>query len=225
MPALVVANDDPTGGYGGFFGVYLAEFADESAIDTIAAATADKGVWNVPTETLFEQLLSAEGSQRLADRPEMKYMPPGTLENWKLAKAQTMDDPQYNAQTVARAIELRRKLIIALHRTGAGLLLGSDAPQVFNVPGFSVHRELAMMVDAGLSPFEALQTGTVYPASFLNIEDRIGTVQTGLDADLLLLDGNPLEDIANSRRVHGVMLRGRWLSRRELDRMLRTLEH
>ena len=224
MPALVVANDDPTGGFGGFFGVYLAEFADESAIDAIAAATAEKGVWNVPTETLFEQLLSAEGAQRLADRPEMKYMPPGTLENWKQAKANTLNDPQYNAQTVARAIELRRKLILALHRSGAGLLLGSDAPQVFNVPGFSLHRELAILVDAGLSPFEALQTGTVYPASFLNIEDRIGTVQTGLDADLVLLDANPLDDIANSRRVHGVMLRGRWLSRQELDRMLRRFQ-
>jgi imidazolonepropionase-like amidohydrolase len=223
MASLIVANDDPTGGYGGFFGVYLAEFADVSRIDDIAAATAEKGVWNVPTEILFEQWLSEADAERLASRAEMKYMPAGVVENWKATKQETLRDPQYDPEVVARAIELRRKIILALQQSGAGLLLGSDAPQVFNVPGFSVHRELALLVESGLSPFEALQSGTVYPATFLDIEDRIGTVQAGLDADLILLDGNPLEDISNSRRVHGVMLQGRWLSRQKLDRMLRKL--
>jgi imidazolonepropionase-like amidohydrolase len=223
MASLVVANDDPTGGFGGFFGVYLAEFADESRIDNIAAATADKGVWNVPTEILFEQWLSEADAERLASRAEMKYMPAGVVENWKATKQETLRDPQYDPDVVARAIELRRKIILALQQSGGGLLLGSDAPQVFNVPGFSIHRELALLVESGLSPFEALQTGTVYPATFLDIEGRIGTVQAGLDADLILLDGNPLEDISNSRRVHGVVLQGRWLSRQELDRMLQEL--
>ena len=222
MASLIDANDDPTGGYGGFFGVYLAGFADESRINGIAAATAAKGVWNVPTETLFEQWVSEEAPERLAGRAEMKYMPAGVVQNWKETKQETLRDAQYDPEVVARAIDLRRKIILALHRSGAGLLLGSDAPQVFNVPGFSIHRELALIVESGLSPYEALQTGTVYPATFLDIEDRVGTVQAGLDADLILLDGNPLEDIANSRRVHGVMLQGRWLSRQDLDRMLKT---
>jgi imidazolonepropionase-like amidohydrolase len=223
MASLVVANDDPTGGYGGFFGVYLADFADESRIEGIARATAEKGVWNVPTEILFEQWLSEADAESLASRAEMKYMPAGVVENWKATKQETLRDPQYDPDVVARAIELRRKIILALQQSGAGLLLGSDAPQVFNVPGFSIHRELALLVESGLSPFEALQTGTVYPATFLDIENRIGTVQAGLDADLILLDGNPLEDISNSRRVHGVMLQGRWLSRQELDRMLQKI--
>ncbi|MEQ9563542.1 MAG: amidohydrolase family protein, partial [Woeseiaceae bacterium] len=222
MASLIDANDDPTGGYGGFFGVYLAGFADESRINGIAAATAAKGVWNVPTETLFEQWVSEETPERLAGRAEMKYMPAGVVQNWKETKQETLRDAQYDPDVVARAIELRRKFILALHQSGAGLLLGSDAPQVFNVPGFSIHRELALIVESGLSPYEALQTGTVYPATFLDIEDRVGTVQVGLDADLILLDGNPLEDIANSRRVHGVMLQGRWLSRQDLDRMLKS---
>ncbi|HEX9852829.1 MAG TPA: amidohydrolase family protein, partial [Woeseiaceae bacterium] len=113
---------------------------------------------------------------------------------------------------------------LALHESGAGLLLGSDAPQIFNVPGFSIHRELKMLVEAGLSPFEALQSGTVYPASFFNQEGSFGTVQTGLDADLVLLDGNPLQDIGNSRRIHGVMIRGRWLSRQDIGRLLERFE-
>jgi imidazolonepropionase-like amidohydrolase len=222
--SLLAPDKDPSGGYGGFFGVFLGEFADETKIASIAASTADAGVWNVPTESLFEHLVSDEEPRRMADRPEMKYMSAGTVESWKEAKADFFREPLYNPARVARSIEVRRKLILALQRAGAGLLLGSDAPQVFNVPGFSVHQELKMLVSAGLSPFEALQTGTVYPASFLNQEDRFGTIQTGLDADLILLDANPLDDIDNSRRIHGVMLQDRWLSRQDLDRILEKLK-
>ncbi len=220
MVSLIDATEDPSGGYGGFFGVYLAEYADENRIRGIAAATAVAGVWNVPTQSLFEHLVSDEDPRLLADRPEMKYVSAGTVETWKQTKTQIMQEPLYKPATAARAIELRRKLILALHESGAGLLLGSDAPQIFNVPGFSIHRELIMLVGAGLSPFEALQAGTVYPASFFNQEGSFGTVQTGLDADLVLLDGNPLQDIGNSRRIHGVMIRGRWLSRQDIGRLL-----
>jgi imidazolonepropionase-like amidohydrolase len=220
MVSLLAANDDPSGGYGGFFGVFLADQADEGKIHGVAAATAVAGVWNVPTQSLFENLASAEDPGRMAERPEMKYVSAATVEAWKQTKIEFMQEPLYKPETAARAIDLRRRLIIALHRSGAGLLLGSDAPQVFNVPGFSIHRELKLLVEAGLSPFEALQTGTVYPASFLNKEDDFGTVQTGLEADLVMLDGNPLQNIENSRRIHGVMIRGRWLSRQDLGRLL-----
>jgi imidazolonepropionase-like amidohydrolase len=224
MVSLLVPNKDPSGGYGGFFGVFLAAFADEARIGAIAAATAEAGVWNVPTESLFEHMVSDIRPRRMLNRPEMKYMTAGRVEQWTEAKADFFRDPLYDPEVAQRAIVLRRKLILALHRAGAGLLLGSDAPQVFNVPGFSIHRELKVLVEAGLSPFEALQTGTVYPATFLDREDRFGTIQTGLDADLILLDGNPLENIDNSRRIHGVMLRRQWLSRVDLDRLLKRFE-
>jgi len=123
-----------------------------------------------------------------------------------------------------QAVSLRHELILALHRAGAGLLLGSDSPQIFNVPGFAIHRELKFLVEAGLTPYEALRTGTVNAARFFSSEDEFGTVQTGLIADLLLLDANPLVDIANSRRIHGVMARGRWLSEQEIDRILAIYE-
>ena len=113
------------------------------------------------------------------------------------------------------AVELRRKLILELHRAGAGLLLGADSPQIFNVPGFSLHRELDVLVAAGLTPWEALYTGTVAASEFLGSDT--GVVAVGRAADLVLLDANPLEDIGNSRRVHGVMLRGTWLSAAALE--------
>ncbi|MEJ2275782.1 MAG: amidohydrolase family protein [Woeseiaceae bacterium] len=116
------------------------------------------------------------------------------------------------------AVELRRRLILELHRAGAGLLLGSDSPQIFNVPGFATHRELDVLVAAGLSPYEALRTGTVAVAEFLGT--NTGTVAVGRDADLVLLDANPLDDIGNGHRIHGVMLRGKWHPAADLETRL-----
>jgi len=103
-------------------------------------------------------------------------------------------------------------------------LLGSDSPQIFNVPGFAIHRELEFLVEAGLTPFEALETGTVNAAKFFGRESELGSVTPGKVADLVLLDANPLQDISNSRRVHGVMLNGRWLSRGDIDALLEQYE-
>jgi imidazolonepropionase-like amidohydrolase len=98
----------------------------------------------------------------------------------------------------------------ALHEAGAGLMAGSDSPQFFMAPGFALHRELAALARAGLSPFEALATATRNPARYLGASARLGVVAEGREADLVLLEANPLADVANARRVVGVMLDGRW---------------
>jgi imidazolonepropionase-like amidohydrolase len=225
MQTLLRPNEDPSGGLSGFFGVFIADQADPSKIDAIAAATAAAGVWNVPTESLFEHMTAPDTSpDDLADRPEMKYMPASTVAQWQRAKADLLGDTNYVAATAIRAIALRQQLLRALHTAGAGLLLGSDSPQIFNVPGFALHHELAYVVDAGLSPYAALQTGTVNPARFFDHEQVFGSIQEGLVADLVLLDSNPLVDISNSRRIHGVMLRGNWLARADLDEILGRFE-
>jgi imidazolonepropionase-like amidohydrolase len=159
----------------------------------------------------------------MVDWPEMKYMPADNVARWHSAKRELLDDANYHPDTAARAVALRQRLILELHRQGAGLLLGSDSPQIFNVPGFAIHRELEYLVDAGLTPFEALQTGTANPAEFFGRSGGFGVVQNGAEADLILLDANPLEDITNTRRIHGVMVRGRWLPRKELDGLLEGL--
>jgi imidazolonepropionase-like amidohydrolase len=224
MAALTPATTDTSGGFGGFFGVFLANQVDAGKIREIAAETASAGVWNVPTQSLFEHVVSDLSPDRMADWPEMRYMPAETVARWVQYKEDLMSDAQYSAQVAERAIELRQELIRALRDEGAGLLLGSDAPQIFNVPGFSLHRELRFLVAAGLSPYEALASGTVNPAKFFGDGDTRGRIEPGYSADLLLVDANPLEDIGNTRRVHGVMLRDRWLSRQELDRILSQLE-
>jgi imidazolonepropionase-like amidohydrolase len=224
MESLLRPHDDSSGGLSGLFGVFIADQADETKIAGVVAATVEAGTWNVPTDSLFRHWVSFETDpDDMVDWPDMKYMPADTVAQWHRAKRDLLDDANYHPQTAARAIALRQKLIVELHRNGAGLLLGSDSPQIFNVPGFSIHRELEYLVDAGLTPFEALQTGTANPAIFFGRPDNFGVVKTGAEADLILLDANPLVDITNTRRIHGVMVRGRWLARTELDHLLQRL--
>ncbi len=217
MQTLISPHEAPSGGLGGFFGLLLAAHADETRIAAIAAATAEAGVWNVPTESLFENFANDVAPEDMRRWPEMKYVSAATVSQWVDAKQQFLDDEEFDIELGLRAIDLRRKLIMALHQAGAGLLLGSDSPQRFNVPGFALHRELSILVAAGLSPYEALRTGTVNPAIFFGTEAELGTIEVGKIADLVLLDQNPLSDIENIRRVHGTMLRGRWVSRPQLD--------
>lgn len=218
MAALLPPNIDRSGGYGGFFDVLLADQANTKRIDDLARQTGRAGTWNVPTESLVEQLINTESTEQLRNRADMRYMPRTTVQRWSDARDRQLGERGFSPEVAARAIAIRRALILALHDNGARLLLGSDAPQIFNVPGFSVHYELGFLVAAGLTPYEALRTGTVHAAEFLGLET--GTVLEGRKADLVLLDANPLDDIANTRRVHGTMLRGTWHSPRDLKRRL-----
>ena len=93
-------------------------------------------------------------------------------------------------------------------------------PQVY--PGFALHRELELLVEAGLNPADALRSATIWPADFLGLNESIGSIATGKRADLLLLDGNPLSDISQTQRIRAVVLDGRLLLRADLDRLLKT---
>ena len=218
--ALLPADSDGSGGYGGFFDVMLAAEVDVDRISEIARATAKAGTWNVPTETLIEVRIDATPVAELRNQPGTQFMRPETVERWVESKQALLAERDFNPVAAAAAIELRRRLILELHKAGAGLLLGSDSPQVFNVPGYSLHRELDVLVAAGLSPYEALRTGTVAVAEFLGSNG--GTVSVGRDADLVLLDANPLQEIKHARRIHGVLLRGTWYSADALsDRLAR----
>ena len=221
--ALLPPGSPGLGGYGGFFDVFLADEIEGGRIAEIARATAQANVWNVPTEVLVEQLVDDTPVSELRNRPEMRYMPRETVDEWARAKEAQLADRNYDAEVAALGIERRRRLILELHRAGAGLLLGADSPQIFNVPGFSLHRELDALVAAGLTPYQALYTGTAAVAEFLG--SNAGVLEVGRDADLIMLNANPLEDIRNSRRIHGVMLRGAWYGAATLDERIAPFRH
>jgi len=216
--ALLPVGSDGFGGYGGFFDVMLAAELDAERIPEIARATAEAGTWNVPTQVLVEVRINATPIAELRSQPGMRYMPKDTVERWVASKEALLAERDFNPQVAALAIELRRRVILELHKAGAGLLLGADSPQVFNVPGFSLHRELDALVAAGLTPYEALRTGTVAVAEFF--DSNAGMVAVGRDADLVLLNANPLEDVRHAHRIHGVMLRGTWYSADSLSERL-----
>jgi imidazolonepropionase-like amidohydrolase len=147
----------------------------------------------------------------MIQRPEMLYMPKDILDRWVQAKKDYLARADFRPEAATRLVEIRRQLVKALHDSGAPIALGSDAPQFFNVPGFSIHYEMAMMAAAGLTPYEVLVTGTRNPAAYFGTPDAFGTIEAGRRADMILLEANPLEDLANVQRRLGVMVRGQWL--------------
>lgn len=111
-----------------------------------------------------------------------------------------------------------------MQQAGVMIIAGTDIANPFLFPGFSLHDELELMVKAGLSPLEALQTATINPAKFLHREQELGSVEKGKLADLVLLDENPLENISNTKRIHAVIVNGKIFQRKDLDGLLRQVE-
>jgi len=208
----------------GLFGMFIGDQADTTRIRKLMKGLRDHHIWVVPTQCLAERWMSPDrDADALGKEPEMIYMAPATLTNWVKAKKDIQSNPKYNAAEVKQFIQLRRKLIYDCYKNNVGLLLGSDAPQVFDVPGFSIHHELRYLVDAGLTPYEALRTGTVNVGAFFKRND-MGIIQKGAVADLILVNDNPLKDIDNINKIDGVVLNGRWLSKEFINSTLKKLE-
>ena len=184
--------------------------ADETRIPELARATREAGVAVVPTQILWEVLRGHRAPGPLAARPENRYIPAATREIW--LQRTTAAYSGTTRESAARRAALRQQLLKTMYDEGVLVLMGTDAPQIYSVPGFSLHRELPLMVEAGLTPYEVLRTGTVNIAEFFGIEDEAGTVAIGKRADLLLLAANPLEDIQAVTQNLGVMVDGRWIS-------------
>jgi len=208
----------------GLFGMFVADRADASVIPKLMKELKEKNIWVVPTQSLADRWFSAgfTGEEFLKD-PDSKYMDRKIVNQWIDSKKNLMSNEQYDSKKIDDFIKLRRKLIYECQQNGVGLLLGCDAPQVFNVPGFSTHNELKYLVDAGLTPYQALRTGTVNVATYLKLADA-GTIKPGAIADLILINGNPLTDITSTKKVEGVMVQGKWLSKSEIESGLKKLE-
>lgn len=211
------------GGYdpaaAGFFGFGMIDEVDRSRIAELARATAEAGVWNAPTLSLIEHLYDAHDPEEMARRPEMRYVPEAMVRSWVRRKETMQSAPGFSRERAERYIAVRRELLRALQEAGAGILLSSDAPQWWNVPGFSLHHEMRMLVDAGLTPYQVLESGTRNPARYFGT-DEWGVIREGAVADLILLDADPLADIGNMSRIAGVVVRGRWLSGEEIRKGL-----
>lgn len=208
----------------GLFGSWIAYRADESKIPNLVTKLKEKNIWVVPTQALAERWQSPEPASVYLSAPEMKYMTAKELKGWEDAKNGYVNNPNFTKEKATALINVRRNMLRQLQKGGVGILLGSDAPQIFNVPGFSAHHELKYLVDAGLTPYEALKTGTVNVAEYLGKSGRSGVIKTGYASDLILLNGNPLKDINQTKNIDGVMIGKTWLSKDYIAKELKRLQ-
>lgn len=197
---------------------------DEAKLAEIVRRTREVGAWVVPTMALWETLLGAGPPEARLGYPELKYMPPPQVESWKTAYRHRLSHPQFNRKQVEQIAANRKRILKALHAGGVRLLFGTDAPQQFSVPGFSIHREIPLMLQSGMTPYEIIRSATKNVGDYFKDKDRFGLIAAGQRADLLLVKGHPLEDVSNLAQRAGVMVRGRWLSEQEIQERLAQVE-
>jgi imidazolonepropionase-like amidohydrolase len=223
IEGLVPESENVNPNENGFFGYAFTPLADESLMDELVRSAKENEVWIVPTQSLFERWFAPISAKDLLEQEEMKYMRGSTLRNWLRVKTQYMESETFNEEQWKKFDELRRTLIKKLQDNGYGILMGSDAPQLFNVPGFSIHHEIDGMQNAGMSSLEIIQSGTINPAKFFGMEAIFGQIKEGFDADLIIAENNPLEDLDALQNLSGVMRQGKWLSKKEIDEKLKSI--
>ncbi|WP_234571475.1 amidohydrolase family protein [Rhodohalobacter sp. 614A] len=209
-----------------YFGYEETPRADISLIENAAQMTEDASAWVVPTNTLLENVFNPELSvEEMQQWPGMEYMSEDLVNGWTNFVRQLRNSDDYNEEQARQYLDIRKELTLSVHEHGSRLLLGADAPQIFNPPGFAAHRELELMVESGLTPFQALQTGTVNVGRYLHEEDTVGKIAAGYRADLILLDVNPLKSIPFQNHIQGVIYRGNYLNSQELRTLLNNLRN
>jgi imidazolonepropionase-like amidohydrolase len=193
---------------------------DEKAMQDLVARTKKAGTAIVPTLVVWETLRGPITLESRTSLPELKYLPRQYVEQWTKAVAGRLKNPDFNAANAKIYIENRLRVLRALHQAGVVILLGSDAPQQFNVPGFSIHHEMKRMLDAGMTVHDVIESGTASVGEYFKAQDQFGTIAVGKRADLVLVDANPLQRVENMSRRSGVMVRGRWLPQSEIEAKL-----
>ena len=203
--------------------------ADYSAdrISYFAGRIADGGVWLTPTlvttRRILEEFSDPDG---LFSRPEAVYSRHPMQEGiWSFISSNLYQKIPPDAQTRIREDfeKFQRPFTKVFHDRGGQLMTGTDSLLPRLVAGFALHQELRELVEVGLTPYEALRTSTTIPYEYLGESKEAGTIEVGKRTDLLLVDANPLENISAASKIAGVMMRGRWLGREEIDRRMREI--
>jgi len=178
---------------------------------------SNNNTWQVPA-LVWSQTMARMDDTNLTVDPRLKYVPISVRRQWELEQLRLRKSPELELAKKESAREL--ELVNIMRRAGVQFMAGSDGPNPYVFPGFSLHAELEWLVKSGFSPTQALQSATFNPALFQAKLDKFGVVETGHMADLVLLEANPLEDIRNTRKIAAVVIDGKYYSRQDLDKML-----
>jgi len=198
---------------------------DPMLMDKVAEQLKETGTWVTMTLTIGGRRLNLP-PDNYASHPLRKYLYPGIWKSWDMDLGRRKPPAGDAIRQTQQLVQVAMEAVPVFHRVGVNMLAGSDcgASNNFAWPGWSLHEELAAFVEAGLSPLDTLKLATRSAARFMKEEPERGTIEKGKIADLVLLDANPLEDIRNTQKIAGVMVRGKWYDRRALDRMLGEVE-
>src|SRR5262245_30850044 len=196
--------------------------ADDTKLAKVVAATCAARTWTVPTLALWETFYGTDDSLTLASREEVRYVPQAWRTNWAQQLKQLRKDlpPAEKRHTT---LALRRKILKAIQTAGCPIAFGTDSPQLYSVPGFSMEREMQSMAAAGLTSQQVLSEATRQPARYFGADQEFGSVAAGQRADLILLNDNPLADLGNITKRAGVMVNGRWLPQAEIQARLERI--
>jgi hypothetical protein len=197
---------------------------DYGSIPATVALLKESGMGAVSTLAVKETMHRLiQDHARVLSGDEYRIIRPHILESWRTSGKCVTSLKDYGYYRKYKMQPFLLELTRQIHRAGVTIALGTDASNEGMVPGYHLHREMEILVEAGLTPYEALEAGTKNAGLILSRMGRgngSGTVEAGMRADLVLLEGNPLEDISNTRRIAGVMAGGRWYPVGELEDML-----
>jgi imidazolonepropionase-like amidohydrolase len=211
----------------GFFNPYNPKLAlQENEIPKIADLSAQNNVYHCPTLIASERISNVECRQEYENEPEMNYLPTIIKKGMRfLQDASNTLFKKKNLKPNHDYIPYLFNIIQELKKHNAKIILGTDKATPYVIAGFSVHRELKLLCNAGLTPFEAIQSGTINAAQCLNKIEEIGTIEVGKRADLLLTNNNPLINLDALRTHCGVMIKGKWISRKTCDLILEEIKN
>ena len=208
----------------GPFTMLLVKEADLAKLPDLVDLTLESKAWIAPTLTLFDRYFGSKPAEEYRNVQEMKYMSAQQVESWINAKKPYEEAGILTVENVQPYLEFRNMLFMTLHQAGVPVLMSSDSPQVFNVPGFSIHHEIELMSQAGMSNYEILKTGSVNPANYFEQDGEWGFIKEGYSADFVMVKGNPLEDLETLKKPIFVMVKGKMYDRNELKKQLDRIE-
>ena len=205
------------------FAKHSQQFSDEDA-RRFAKLAKENGTWLTPTLITMERIAQQTHTlDSIRSMPSLKYVHPLMQSKWLYSNNYHRETDPKRITRIDSMTDFHLRLVKAFNQAGVPIVVGTDAGVSGVVWGFSLHDELELLVKAGLTPEEALASATRFPAEWLGIGDKLGTVEVGKYADLLLLDSNPLGNISNTRKIAGVFVNGRWVSRKRIETMLSSL--
>lgn len=193
------------------------DYIDEGKIAGVARRTVESNPFVDPTQHFMKNTFGLPRSEEsIRAQPDFRFYPQKT-QDFYINYLKRTPLNQVSLDKRARWVEIRNKLIKAIYDAGGKIMAGSDTPEFLWLYGFTIHRELKALNDAGLPPYAVLAAGTRNAHEYLGTLERSGTVEKGKQADLILLEGNPLDNISNTEKRAGVMLKGIWYPQSELN--------